>query len=163
MPAKIKKRLKALSFSEQAKPRFFKIIDKIIPKMIVDYIQKGISPVKMKSAKIQNTGNKNRFIEYSELYKSGMGKGKSDMRAKRQRPVNLTLTGKMLKSIKSMKKKNSVKIWFSDKKAVYHNDEGAGKAGVIRRMLPREGEQWAVKIERKIVEALEKAIRLSKR
>lgn len=163
MPAKIKKRLKALTFSEQAKPRFFKIIHSVIPDMIRDFIKKGLSPVKMKTAKVKNTGGKNRFVEYSDSYKSQMGKGKSVMKSKRQRPVNLTLTGKMLKSLKSQKKKNSVKIWFSDEKAVYHNEEGAGKAGTIRRILPTDGEDWAVKIEQVIVKALEKAIRLSKR
>jgi hypothetical protein len=50
-------------------------------------------------------------------------------------------------------------VWFSDKKAKYHNDEGAGKSKVIRRMLPKDGEDFSRNIQNKIVETLAKAIK----
>jgi hypothetical protein len=159
MPAKIRKRLMGLQFSELAKPRFFRMVDKFIKELIVSTIKKGISPVNQKTAIEKNTGGKSRYQEYSESYINQMGKGSGALKNKKRTPRNLELTGKMLKSIKSRKFKNYLKVRFSDKKAKYHNDEGAGKSKVIRRMLPKDGEDFSRNIQNKIVETLAKAIK----
>jgi hypothetical protein len=121
--------------------------------LIVETIQRGQSPVK--SGRGQ-TGESARFTDYSPLYKKviesarkntgrqrpgrrrKMGSILNVMAAngKRLRPVNLTLTGEMLRSIKSRSNKDGFSIWFSDKKAKYHTVEGAGKSKIKRKMLP---------------------------
>jgi hypothetical protein len=103
MPAKIRKRLMGLQFSELAKPRFFRMVDKFIKELIVSTIKKGISPVNQKTAIEKNTGGKSRYQEYSESYINQMGKGSGALKNKKRTPRNLELTGKMLNSIKSMK------------------------------------------------------------
>ena len=159
MPAKIKKRLQALKFSELAKPKFFSEVNKFIKELIVATIEKGISPVNQKTAEPKNTGGKSRYQKYSQSYIDQMGTGSGDLATKKQTPRNLVLSGKMLKSIKSRKAKNYVRDWFSDYKAKYHNEEGAGKSKVIRRMLPKDGEEFSRNIQNKIVEALGEAIK----
>lgn len=69
---------------------------------------------------------------------------------KRLRPVNLHLTGQMLSTQKvTVDKAGGVKISYSDKKATYHNDTGAGKSQVLRRMLPnRSGEKFSTVLMR---------------
>lgn len=159
MPAKIKKRLKALQFAELAKPKFFKKVNNFITRLIVATIKKGISPVNQKSAEPKNTGGKSRYQKYSESYIKQMGTGSGALQSKKQTPRNLELTGKMLKSIRTRKAKNYVRVWFSDEKAKYHNEEGAGKSKVIRRMLPKDNEEFSRNIQNKIVEALGEAIK----
>ena len=159
MPVKIKKRLKALQFSELAKPRFFRMVDKFIKELIVSTIKKGISPVNQKGADPTNTGGKSRYQKYSDSYINQMGTGSGALKSKKQSPRNLELTGEMLKSIKSVKARDYLRVWFSDKKAKYHNEEGAGKSKVIRRMLPKDGEEFSRNIQNKIVEALGEAIK----
>ena len=156
MPAKIKKRLKALKFSELAKPRFFDKVSRFIKDEIVNTIQKGISPVNQKKTSKPNTSGRSRFGEYSDSYKRSFGSSRAPN--KKKRPVNLTLTGKMLNSIKVRKTREYVKVWFADEKAKYHNDEGAGRSKIIRRLLPKDGEQFSRNIQNKIVEALGEAI-----
>lgn len=157
MPAKIKKRLKALAFTEKAKPTFFRFVNGYIKTSIRDFIEKGISPVKQRTAKIKNTGGKNRFVKYSTGYADAFGKG--ELSNKKKRPINLKVTGKLLNSLKTRLSKNGLTIFFSDEKAKYHNDQGAGRSKVIRRILPRDGEQWAVEIEKQITKSLSKAIK----
>lgn len=166
MPVKIKKsqkRLIALTITERAKPRFFKILDKFIKDEIVDSIKRGVSPVNKGGLDPKNTGGKSRFKKYSDSYIKAMGKGK--LSGKKQSPRNLELTGKMLRSIKSRRFKNYLKVWFTDSKAKYHNKLGAGKSQVIRRMLPdpQKSEDFNAGIRRKIVNALAGAIKLSKK
>lgn len=182
MPVKIKKRLKALQFAELAKPKFFRMVNQFIKDLIVSTIKKGISPVNQKTAIEKNTGGKSRYQKYSKSYIDQMNNkvafrkidgrivpitGTKDfiedlnehLKDKKQTPRNLELTGKMLKSIKTRKAKNYVRVWFSDEKAKYHNEEGAGKSKVIRRMLPKDGEEFSRNIQNKIVEALGEAIK----
>tara|TARA_R110000803_G_scaffold62028_2_gene122187 strand:- start:25 stop:510 length:486 start_codon:yes stop_codon:yes gene_type:complete len=161
MPAKIKKRFTALLLTEKVKPRFFKIIKATIKSKIIDFLEKGISPVNQRTAKIKNTGGKNRFVQYSDSYKGAIDK-KQVGDSKRKRPINLKVTGKLHRSIKVRKNKDSVSVWFTDEKAKYHDRLGAGKSKIIRRLLPKTGERWATNIEKLITSALEKAIRLSK-
>ena len=166
MPIKIKrsqKRLIALTLTERAKPIFFRLLDKFIKDEILASIRRGVSPVNKGGSDPKNTGGKARFQKYSTSYVKAMGSG--DLSNKKQSPRNLELTGRMLKSIKSRKFKNYLRVWFTDAKAKYHNNLGAGKSKVIRRMTPnpKAGEEFNAGIRRKIVNALAGAIKLSKK
>lgn len=159
MPVKIKKRLKALAFAEMAKPKFLENVSKIIKPLIKDAISKGISPVNQKKGLgKKNTGGKSRFQKYSQSYIDTFGTASAPN--KKERPVNLNLTGALIKSLSVQKKKDYVEVEFKDEKAVWHNDEGAGKSEVIRRLLPTgENEEFSRNIQNKIVEALSEAIK----
>jgi hypothetical protein len=125
----------------------------------------------------KNTG-KNRKSDYNDKFKksaftqSGQRSVKSGVtgsrrkqgsylsvlfaNGKRLRPVNLKVTGEMLRSIKSRIIKNGIAVWFTDEKAKYHNTLGAGKSKVIRRMLPSEsGEQFSKVIESNMYQLLD--------
>ena len=166
MPIKIKRsqrRLIALTLTERAKPIFIRLLDKFIKDEIIASIKRGVSPVNRGGLNPKNTGGKARFQKYSSSYVKAMGSGK--LKEKKQSPRNLELTGKMLKSIKSKKFRNYLRVWFTDAKAKYHNNLGAGKSKVIRRMTPdpKIGEDFNAGIKRKIVNALAGAIKLSKK
>jgi len=166
MPIKIKrsqKRLIALTLTERVKPVFFRLLNKFIKDEILSSIRRGVSPVNKGGVNPKNTGNKARYQKYSDGYVKAMGKGK--LSDKRQSPRNLELTGKMLRSIKSRKFNNYLRVWFTDAKAKYHNKLGAGKSQVIRRMVPnpKNGEDFNAGIRRKIINALSGAIKLSKK
>jgi hypothetical protein len=55
---------------------------------------------------------------------------------KKVSPVNLTLTGDLLNSLKVKVKKNELDISFDNKLFKIHNNEGAGKSKTKRRLLP---------------------------
>jgi RNase P/RNase MRP subunit POP5 len=197
--------------AEQAKTPFKKLVNKFIKKEVLEFISKGISPVKQRTARLKNTGNKQRYVAYSKSYQDQIknlvafrtmpngavmaveealtSKELKQYRASKQakrdnkdqkaliaelnaytskngkkiRPVNLEVSGGLRRSLKKRITKNGVKLWFSSPLAKYHNEMGAGKPQVIRRLLPNfKGEQFANKIEKKIVEALYKALKLSK-
>lgn len=103
-------------------------------KLIDETIGKGISPVKGGG---NQTGKGQRFTDYSESYKKRIRR--KVFPGKKLRPINLKLTGKMRRSIKGRPTKEGILIFYSDKKASYHTDLGAGKGKVIRRMLPGKG------------------------
>ena len=157
MPVKITKRLKNLNFLNKVQPVFYKLVDSYIKDEIRSFIEKGVSPVNQRKAKIKNTGGGNRYAKYSESYTEKFGK--KGLENKKPRPINLTQTGKMLRSIKTRISGSGVVIFFSDEKAKYHNDQGAGKSKVIRRILPRDGESWARQIALQIKASLSKAIK----
>ena len=107
---------------------------------IVEQITSGLSPV----------SGYNKYPDYNEDYANKKGVSKSF--------VTLLDTGKMLESIKAKFFGDKIEISFTDKKAEYHNDLGAGRGGVIRRMLPnRQGETFKQLILNKIVKAFNKA------
>lgn len=160
MPAKIKSPLlKATSILDlpEISRQFAKNAEKPMKGGIVAEILKGKTVVSQRKADPKNTGGKLRFQKYSESYKEKFGKG--EYTEKRERPVNLWLTGKMLRSMKSRVSNGVLTLWFSDEKAKYHNKEGAGKSKVIRRILPQEGEDFTPILKRRLINILEKAIR----
>lgn len=164
MPIKIKKtrkRLIALTFIEKAKEHWKKATKKFIKDEIIKSIERGVSPVAKGGTDPKGTSGSLRFQGYSDSYKDKMGKG--ELTSKRQRPVNLTVTGKLLRSIKSQLTKDGVKVWFADEKAKYHDKLGAGKSKILRRLIPHKGETWNAGINKKIVNALKEAIKLSKK
>lgn len=99
-------------------------------------IGKGISPVEGGGAQ---TGRSSRFTNYSESYRKQISKGRYSTHGKRLRPVNLQLSGKMRKSLKGRPTKEGITLYYTDKKANWHNEEGAGKSKVVRRLLPKTG------------------------
>jgi hypothetical protein len=112
-------------------------------------IRRGVSPVK----------GFGRFEPYSETYKTAIKK-KRYPNKRRIRPINMTLTGEMLKSIFVKIKKNSVIIGFDNKLADIHNRLGAGKSKVVRRLLPtNEGERFSRKITTELSKVLTKVAR----
>lgn len=119
------------------KDDYVTVLSVSLKKKIIDLISKGISPVK----------GKGRFVRYSERYRDAIKKGRHG--GKRQRPVNLKLSGALHKSIKGRKTQKGLTIWFSDKKAEWHN-KGMGSLPV-RRLLP-EGDEGLSRVIQKHVQ-----------
>ena len=106
----------------------------VITSAVKDQITKGLSPV----------ASVGRYVEYSDSYNHSILSGVYKAYGKRSRPVNLTLSGKMLGSMYATKTDTGIIVGISDPKAVYHDIEGAGKAKTIRRLLPtRKGETFS--------------------
>jgi hypothetical protein len=124
---------------------FQKLIGQIAPnilKGIEKSITRGGSPVE----------GKGRYQDYSDSYKQAIG-GRFKNAAgdvitsaskrysqynKKVRPVNLRLTGDMLKSLAYKVMGSALTIFFNSRLAVIHDEKGAGKRKVIRRLLPRK-------------------------
>lgn len=116
---------------------------------IVKSIERGQSPVE---------GEK-RFEKYSKSYTTSIKKGRYP--GKKIRPVNLKLTGDLLKSIKSKLTSNGFSIFFSKtvngkNLAEIHSFEGAGKSKTIRKILPEQNEEYKKSIKRRATEHLVK-------
>jgi hypothetical protein len=122
---------------------------KYLKREIPATIQSGNTPVQ--GGKFKKT--------YSDSYKKQIRAGRFP--GKRLRPVNLTVTGKMLRSLKSRRTKSGISMFFSSGIAKYHDRLGAGKSRVIRRMLPRGNEEFIFKIRNKVRNIFAKAFRLA--
>lgn len=139
------KQLKALL------PSIIKESPKLGPPMI-ESIEKEMSIGK---SPVEGQG---RYVAYSPTYQSDIRYGtvKKHYPEKRIRPVNLYLSGAMYKSAESKPVDGGLNISFKDKKAEYHNDMGAGKSKVIRRMLPtKSGETFSRTIMQKTLRILQ--------
>jgi hypothetical protein len=72
---------------------------------------------------------------------------------KKPRPVNLTLSGKLLSSLKITPKESDIEITFTDELFDVHNKQGAGKSQTVRRMLPtNKGEKFSRSITLRFAE-----------
>jgi len=100
---------------------------------VVENIQGGISPV-------EGAG---RFVNYSDSYRNAISKNRYSKFNKKLRPVNLTLSGDMLKSIYTQKTSEGFLIGFKDELAHIHTVEGAGKSKTIRKLLPQGSEYFS--------------------
>lgn len=99
--------------------------------LILNEIENGRSPV----------AGFGRFKKYSESYLKLIRRGYFD---KKERPVNLTLSGQLLNSLQITPKKSDIEITFTDDLFNIHNKDGAGKSKTVRRMLPtNKGEQFS--------------------
>lgn len=107
---------------------------------------RGVSPVEGGGGQ---TGNQSRFVGYSPSYIKQM-KTIYKTYSKKQRPVNLKLTGKMRNSLQITPSGEGVLVEFKDEKADFHNFLGAGKSHVIRAMLPLGGQNFSRVITSKI-------------
>lgn len=118
--------------------------DKSIKSAIISDIESGVSPVQGQ-----------RFAKYSGSYKDAIRKGRVE---KGIAPVNLKLSGDLLKSLTTDNIKSRIIISFEDEKASYHN-EGNDKLP-RRAILPtRSGEVFNKKIRNIIQKALKNALR----
>lgn len=152
--AKIKINLKLKEvikiIQEEVKAGYFKALVFEIRKIIS---KTGTSPV-------EGLG---RFQKYSDSYLTAIKRDGLNV-GKKKSPVNMTLTGEMVYSLEAVDKKSgAVDIRFDDKKAVFHNDKGAGKAKTIRRLLPTQsGERFTTRIQREVVKAFKEIVKKSK-
>jgi len=122
-----------------------KAINDEIGKLILKDIEGGRSPVK----------GTVRFQKYSDSYRDAIKAGRYRSFSKSRSPVNLKLTGKLLKSLQVTMKSNKIEITFTDDLFEIHNSKGAGKSKVIRRMLPtNNGELFNKSITLRIREIL---------
>ena len=115
-------------------------------------IRKGISPV-------DQVG---RFVRYSETYIDAIkkGTGEAEKKGGQRSPVNMTLTGEMLKSLEIVRRGDAILMQFDDPKAYFHNNSGAGKSRVIRRLLPdNNGERFNAVLQRKFVAAMKRIMK----
>jgi hypothetical protein len=100
-----------------------------------------------------------KFQKYSDLYLKEIKRSRGFGVGKSRSPVNLYLSGQLIKSFKAVIKGDRVNIRFDNEKFVYHNNEGAGKSKVKRRMLPTEqGEKFNKQITISIKESLSRLI-----
>jgi hypothetical protein len=159
MPIKIKTDLKTLKkLTDDVRKKFTQELEtgevgKELITAILDLINKGISPV---------DGAK-RFQRYSKSYRDAIKK-KYIKEKEKVSPVTMKKTGEMQESLKFVIKRGSTLLQFDDKKAAYHND-GSKKTNLpMRKLLPnKKGEKFTPRILGKIVKALKKATRKTKK
>ena len=170
MPVRVKTRINPKKIND----KIIKELHKNFPKReirnsILNRIATGNSPVQGKgkfapysrSYKDSIKGNTSfRTIEGKVIpYRPAFNSDRDKFRGKQIRPVNLKITGKMLKSLKIREIRNGISIIFTDPKAIFHDQEGAGKAGTIRRLLPGKDEKFYRPIQKRINEAFSKAVK----
>lgn len=120
---------------------------KLFKETIVSEIKKGLSPVR----------GEGRFVRYSKAYREMILKNRLPFPKKRA-PVNLTLSGDMLKSIFVDIKQFGFDIGFKSFLADIHNKQGAGRSKILRRMLPtNRGEEFNKSIQVDVQKFLDKA------
>ena len=122
--------------------RFIDQAPALLDKEIKTSILKGESPVDKGEWK----------TPYSLSYRNAMNTNwVLRMVGKKEKPVNLKVSGQLLNSLTIRPKGNKLEISFEDKLAVYHNKDGAEKSKAIRRMLPTEdGEEFNNRISVKL-------------
>ncbi len=87
---------------------------------------------------------------------------------KRISPVNLKLSGQMLRSLRVRSKGSSasrrIEIIFDDEIATFHNKLGAGKSKTLRRLLPTEsGERFNRRISKLTLTLLSRSVSVTLR
>jgi len=137
---------KAINRSER---EWKKTAPKKLIKDVKSYIVKGVSPVK----------GKGHFDKYSDSYQDAIKKGRYKQYNKKIRPINMTLSGKMMRSLIRRFTKNGFIIYFTSELAKYHNILGAGRSRTIRRILPLKGETFKGPIIKRQKTLLEKILK----
>lgn len=133
---------KIRKFKLKAKGRIVRTMEK----EIIKSIERGVSPVK----------GEGRFDGYSQSYLDSIKAGTHSKYSKRKRPVNLKLSGKLLKSFFIKVTSKGIKLGFDNKLADIHNRKGAGKSKAVRRMLPtNSGEEFSRSITTRLKEVLD--------
>jgi len=145
MPVRVKSKINFKAIETE----YIKQIQKAFPfkgikEDVLRRIKRGSSPV----------AGEGKYQKYSDSYKKQI----KYIKNKNVRPVNLKVTGKMLDSFKIKKLRKGISFIFTDPKAIYHDELGAGKSKVIRRMLPRDNERWYRPIQKRIDEAIKRGI-----
>lgn len=156
-----------------------KAIKQVLDEEIVKTIEQGRSPVK----------GVGRYERYSDSYRDAIqgkatfftkdgslrvprkGRNKKTNRFienrtaklypnKKRSPVNLKVTGKLLKSYFSkFIRGGTLEIGFRDPKAAFHDRPAANSPIPARPMLPRDGKVFNVNIQRKLIDRATEAIR----
>lgn len=124
-------------------------IKKNISDMILKMMNRGVSPVE----------GHGKYKAYSDSYKKQIQKGKYSRYGKTQMPINLKLSGKLHRSIKVRITSKGVHVWFSDKKAKFHDTPGIAR--VLRKMLPTGNETFSEVILLEIEKNLAKIVKKS--
>lgn len=117
-----------------------------IPNLVLAELNRGNTPVQDGEYK----------KSYSASYKKQIKKGYVGY-GKAIQPVNLKVTGDLHKSFEAERIPDGVKVTFKSKIAKYHDILGAGKSKVIRRMLPKDGEQFTKRITKALRDILKEA------
>jgi hypothetical protein len=127
------KYLKTLGNKEKIAKEWSRTTAPLMQKMIEDSVRKGISPVK----------GFGRFKGYSEGYKDNMKYSEAVKKYnKKQRPVNLRLSGDMMRGFHWILRKTGFRFQFTDKqndKAKWNSEEGVGAENLRRPILPKRG------------------------
>lgn len=140
---------KLLGLVNKVKKQFISDASKELKEIIIDEnILKGNSPVK----------GEGRYQKYSKSYETAIRAGRYSEYGKKTRPVNLKLSGEMLDSFFIKPIPDGIRIGFSDKKAVYHNIQGAGKSKTKRQLLPNDEQEFKPSIIKRIREILLEAV-----
>lgn len=149
MGVKIKMKLDVLGVLDRTREEFAKEVKGQFANELTRSIEKGVNPVH---------GGEVKYDQYSESYKKQIRRRKVTGKTKIS-PVNLTQTGALLKSLTMVDTEKGVRVYFADEKAVYHNDLGAGKNKVKRRLLPTEqGERFNTSLFTRVVRYLKDAL-----
>lgn len=142
-------RLNVLSRLDRTQNRWSRLAATLTKQEVLESISRGVSPVKGGGGQ---TGGQARYMRYSRSYIKQIKEGRHDRFGKKQRPVNLQLTGKMLRSIRSRETRAGYSVWFTSSLAEIHQTKGAGKSQVTRKLLPAEsGQEYSRVITRKIL------------
>lgn len=126
----------------------------VAPQEIIRNIKNTIS---IGNSPVEGNG---RFVKYSEGYKKAIkdGRYRRISPGKTITPVNLYLSGKMIKSLKSAKTQSGFSIYFDHYLAEIHNEKGAGKSKVIRRIMPLGDEVYKKSITQSSDQLLERLL-----
>jgi hypothetical protein len=127
------------------------VFDSLRSIIVTKLIKGGTSPV-------EGWG---RFKDYAQSYKEKItaddaaikGTDGNLWEGKKLRPVNLTVSDKMLDSFGMEILKDRIKVFFKSEFAVYHNDGIPSKAGPVRRpLLPsKTGEKFSRTVMRHLL------------
>lgn len=149
MGAKINVKLDVLNVIDRTREEFSKEVKDKFGQELISSIEKGVNPVH---------GGDIKYDVYSDNYKKQIRKGKVPGKTKIS-PVNLTQTGALLKSLTMVDTEKGVRVFFTDEKAIYHNDLGVGKNKVKRRLLPTaEGERFNTSLFTRVVRYLKESL-----
>lgn len=109
-----------------------------------------------KTSKNESKKGANSKITF-ETKKTSSNKFEMDFKkfnGKLKSPVNLSVSGEMLKSLKATYSSNETTVLFTSPIAKFHNDLGAGKKKVIRPLLPKDGQRFTALIGKKLNDLL---------
>lgn len=128
----------------------------------VDYSEgykRQIDPKKYNKKKLKDSGlstsETNYLYKKSGLQATDYVRSLKERYGKRERPVNLTLSGDMLDSLEAKVRGFTVFVRFKSKLAKMHTTEGpGGNKDKIRKLLPQQGEAFSFSIFRALKEIL---------
>jgi len=134
---------------------------KLTPKLEIKAgVTKGVGEGKSRRARFQNPetgvsyrkGASSKISYRKEQFEKGLGVGKL------KSPVNLKVSGDMLNSLQTSSGRFITRVYFTDKKARWHNE---GTKKIPRRpMLPtRSNEEFSPIVRKKIIDLLNQKLR----